>query len=103
MVWAYQETRRLRKGENLDKKDVFKKISTVLTTIPNNFNIHKTVSRMIENKRDNLTKGEGIDWATAAALAFGSLLNEGFQLALWSRFEKRNFFSQAFCDYRSRD
>ena len=37
---------------------------------------------MIENKKDTLNKGEGIDWATAEALAFGSLLNEGFSVRL---------------------
>ena len=58
---------------------MFKKISKVLTTIPNNFKVHKTVARMMENKRDTLNKGEGIDWATAEALAFGSLLSEAFQ------------------------
>ena len=46
--------RRLRNIMN----DVFKKISKVLTTVPNKFKIHKTVSRMIENKKDTLNKSQ---------------------------------------------
>ena len=49
---------------------------------------------MIENKKDNLNKGEGIDWATAEALAFGSLLNEGFSVRLSGQDSKRGTFSQ---------
>ncbi len=82
------------RGKTSIKKDVFKKISKVLTTVPNNFNIHKTVSRMIENKKDTLNKGRGIDWATAEALAFGSLLNEGFSVRLSGQDSKRGTFSQ---------
>ena len=81
------------RGKTSIKKDVFKKISKVLTTVPNNFKIHKTVSRMIENKKDTLNKGEGIDWATAEALAFGSLLNEGFSIRLSGQDSKRGTFS----------
>ena len=82
------------RGKTSIKKDVFKKISKVLTTIPNNFKIHKTVSRMIENKKVTLNRGEGIDWATAEALAFGSLLNEGFSVRLSGQDSKRGTFSQ---------
>ena len=49
---------------------------------------------MIENKKDTLNKGEGIDWATAEALAFGSLLNEGFSVRLSGQDSKRGTFSQ---------
>ena len=47
---------------------------------------------MIENKKDTLNKGEGIDWATAEALAFGSLLNEGFRLGYLAKIRKEVLF-----------
>ena len=36
------------------------------------FPIHKTVQRMLDAKSKALSSGEGIDWATGEALAFGS-------------------------------
>ena len=38
--------------------------------------------------------GEGIDWATAEALAFGTLLNEGFHVRLEGQDSSRGTFSQ---------
>ena len=44
--------------------------------VPEGFNIHRTVARLLKRKREALEAGEGIDWATAEALAFGTLLLE---------------------------
>jgi 2-oxoglutarate dehydrogenase E1 component len=73
---------------------LFKSLGETLTTLPNNLNIHRTVLRMIQNKEAALTKGKGIDWATAEALAFGSLLHEGFSVRLSGQDSKRGTFSQ---------
>ena len=45
-----------------------------LTTVPAGFALHKTVERQLEAKRQMFASGEGFDWATAEALAFGTLL-----------------------------
>ena len=53
-----------------------------MTKVPVDFNIHRTVSRMLEQKKKSISTGKNIDWATGEALAFGSLLLEGFPVRL---------------------
>ncbi|MEX0342883.1 MAG: 2-oxoglutarate dehydrogenase E1 component, partial [Erythrobacter sp.] len=56
--------------------------------------IHKTLGRVLKAKEDMFTKGEGFDWATAEALAFGSLVTEGFGVRLSGQDSGRGTFSQ---------
>jgi len=64
-----------------------------LTTIPNQIDMHKTLKRVIEARRESLTNG-AIDWATAESLAFASLLDEGFPIRLSGQDSVRGTFSQ---------
>ena len=48
-----------------------------LTKVPDGFTLHKGVKRVYEQRRQMIDSGEGIDWGTAEALAFGTLLSEG--------------------------
>ena len=65
-----------------------------ITAAPEGFNVHKTISRFLENRRAAIKSGEGIDWSTAEALAFGSLLDEGFPVRLSGQDSERGTFSQ---------
>ena len=65
-----------------------------LTTIPNAVDVHKTLKRVIDGRREMITSGENIDWATAESLAFGSLLDEGFPVRLSGQDSVRGTFSQ---------
>ncbi|WP_416909207.1 MAG: 2-oxoglutarate dehydrogenase E1 component [Polymorphobacter sp.] len=69
-------------------------IGQVLTYVPADFNIHPTLKRILKAKADMLETGEGIDWATAEALAFGSLLREGQGVRLSGQDSGRGTFSQ---------
>ncbi len=85
-------------------RDRLEKIGAALTKVPDNFNIHKTVSRLIENKKQMFKSGEGFDWATAEALAFGSLQLEGYPVRLSGQDCTRGTFSHrhsAFIDQKS--
>jgi len=64
-----------------------------LTTIPNDIDMHKTLKRVIEARRDSVTNGT-IDWATAESLAFAGLLDEGFPVRLSGQDSVRGTFSQ---------
>src|SRR6202021_3409237 len=46
------------------------------------------------NRRTGIKVGEGIDWSAAEALAFGSLLDEGFPVRLSGQDSERGTFSQ---------
>jgi 2-oxoglutarate dehydrogenase E1 component len=65
-----------------------------LTQIPNDVDMHKTLKRVIDGRREMITTGQNIDWATAESLAFGSLLDEGFPVRLSGQDSVRGTFSQ---------
>ena len=69
-------------------------IGRKITTIPNEIDAHKTLRRVIEARRQAIESGEGLDWATAEALAFCSLLDEGFPVRLSGQDSIRGTFSQ---------
>jgi 2-oxoglutarate dehydrogenase E1 component len=71
-----------------------KEIGRKLTTIPKGFTPHKTVARIVANRRKMIEEGAGIDWATAESLAFGTLLIEGFRVRLSGQDSERGTFSQ---------
>ncbi len=65
-----------------------------LTTVPNSVDIHKTLKRVYEARRETIETGQNIDWATAESLAFASLLDEGFPIRLSGQDSVRGTFSQ---------
>ncbi|RME64288.1 MAG: 2-oxoglutarate dehydrogenase E1 component [Alphaproteobacteria bacterium] len=79
-------------------------IGKALTYVPEHFNIHRTLKRVLDAKDEMFASGEGFDWATAEALAFGTLLREGFNVRLSGQDSTRGTFSQrhaAFIDQKS--
>ena len=70
------------------------RLGKVLTTVPEGFAIHKTLQRILDAKKAMFESGEGFDWATAEALAFGSLVAEGQSVRLSGQDSGRGTFSQ---------
>lgn len=70
-----------------------KRIGTVLSEKPTHFGTNTKVARQLDAKRKAIETGEGIDWATAEALAFGSLLEEGTPVRLSGQDCGRGTFS----------
>ncbi|MDB5570771.1 MAG: sucA [Hyphomicrobiales bacterium] len=86
-----EDPRRGETGIDLEKlKDIGGKISAV----PAEFHAHRTIQRFMENRRQMIETGEGVDWATAEALAFGSLVDEGHPVRLSGQDSERGTFSQ---------
>ncbi len=54
-----------------------KDIGSKITKVPEGFHVHRTIQRFLDARQKAIETGEGIDWATAEALAFCSLLLEG--------------------------
>ena len=69
-------------------------LGETLTTVPEGFFIHKTLARILDAKAETLRAGANIDWATAEALAFGSLLRDGNGVRLSGQDSGRGTFSQ---------
>jgi 2-oxoglutarate dehydrogenase E1 component len=69
-------------------------IGTKISAVRDGFNIHRTIQRFMDNRRKIIETGEGIDWATAEALAFGTLCREGHRVRLSGQDSERGTFSQ---------
>jgi 2-oxoglutarate dehydrogenase E1 component len=85
------DDRRGKTGVELERLGL---IGERITTAPEGFNAHKTVLRFLENRRAAIQSGDGIDWSTAEALAFGTLLDDGFPVRLSGQDSERGTFSQ---------
>ncbi|WP_411839133.1 2-oxoglutarate dehydrogenase E1 component [Paracoccus sp. ME4] len=93
-------------GETGIAPEVMTQVGRALTTVPEGLSLHKTVGRLIEAKKQMFETGEGFDWATAEALAFGSLVTEGHGVRLAGQDSTRGTFSQrhsAFIDQKTED
>jgi 2-oxoglutarate dehydrogenase E1 component len=80
-------------GETAIKPETMADIGAALTRAPDGFDLHKTVGRLMENKAKMFSEGVGFDWATAEALAFGSLVTEGVPVRLSGQDCTRGTFS----------
>jgi 2-oxoglutarate dehydrogenase E1 component len=68
-------------------------IGQVLTRIPASHSVHPTLARILKAKAEMIESGQGLDWATAEALAFGSLLRDGNGVRLSGQDSGRGTFS----------
>jgi 2-oxoglutarate dehydrogenase E1 component len=95
--WKSMQTKDLdnyQRGDTWIKPETLAEVGAALTRVPEGFDIHKTVTRQLEAKRQMFATGQGFDWATAEALAFGSLAVEGFPVRLAGQDCTRGTFSQ---------
>ncbi len=83
-----------RRGKTAVGDKLIRKVGQALTTVPESFNLHRTIQRQLDAKKQAIESGEGIDWATAEALAFGTLLAEGHGVRLSGQDSQRGTFSQ---------
>ena len=83
-----------RRGDTAVELDTLKSIGERITSIPPDFHAHKAVSRLLDRRRAMVESGEGVDWAMAEHLAFGSLLIEGYPVRLSGQDSERGTFSQ---------
>ena len=83
-----------RRGKTGVAKKRLQQLGQSITTVPDNIEIHKTLARVIDGRATAISKGEGLDWATAEHLAFGALLEEGFPVRLSGQDVGRGTFSQ---------
>ena len=89
-----REREEYQAGETALKPETMAEVGAALTRIPEGFDIHKTVARQLDAKAKMFATGKGFDWATAEALAFGSLVAEGFPVRLSGQDCTRGTFSQ---------
>jgi 2-oxoglutarate dehydrogenase E1 component len=86
------ETERRNAETGIDEQ-VAREVGRIITTIPEDLTVHKTLERIVAGRRQMFETGEGFDWATGEALAFGGLLREEFQVRLSGQDSGRGTFS----------
>lgn len=69
--------------------EVFKHVSEW----PHDFNVHQTIQKIYEERRQNYANNHGLDMATMESLAFGTLLKEGYGVRLSGQDVERGTFS----------
>ncbi len=82
-----------QRGKTAIPKKTLAKVGKALSTLPADYPAHKTITRLFDAKAKMFKSGAGFDWATAEALAFGSLLTEGFPVRLSGQDSTRGTFS----------
>jgi 2-oxoglutarate dehydrogenase E1 component len=73
--------------------DTLKKIGRAIYTVPEGYDLNKKLIRNLDQKKSMFKTGNGVDWATAEALAFGSLLIQGNGVRLSGQDSGRGTFS----------
>ncbi|MEL7174067.1 MAG: thiamine pyrophosphate-dependent enzyme, partial [Pseudomonadota bacterium] len=86
-----------QRGQTAVQEPVLRRVGEALTRLPEGFKPHRTISRLLEAKSQMIETGEGIDWATAEALAFGTLMLEGYKVRMSGQDSVRGTFSQRHC------
>ena len=83
-----------RRGDTAVDSATLKKIGQALSTVPDDFKANSKIVRQLKAKEKMFETGEGFDWATAEALAFGTLVDQGFPVRLSGQDCGRGTFSQ---------
>ena len=95
--WSHldkMKEKKYQRGRTAIKPSMMTEVGRALTTAPKDFALHKTIERQLEAKAQMFATGAGFDWATAEALAFGSLTLEGYPVRLSGQDSTRGTFSQ---------
>ncbi|MBK8907848.1 MAG: 2-oxoglutarate dehydrogenase E1 component [Rhodospirillales bacterium] len=83
----------LREEDTAVAEDMLRLIGESLARPPAEINVNRKILRLLDARGKMMETGEGIDWATAEALAFGTLLLEGAPVRLSGQDSGRGTFS----------
>lgn len=80
-----------------------KQYAEISIQVPDNFSVHPIIIKgHIAGRKDNLSVNK-IDWATAEAMAFGRLLEEGYNVRICGEDTVRGTFSQRHAGFYCQD
>jgi 2-oxoglutarate dehydrogenase E1 component len=83
--------------------EVLRKIGIDAGSVPENFKLHRQMIKIFKARRAMAERGNGIDWGTAEALAFGSLLLEGNHVRITGQDVQRGTFSHRHAVVKDQD
>jgi 2-oxoglutarate dehydrogenase E1 component len=82
-----------RRGDTAASLELLREVGAGLCRVPEGFHLNRKIARQLDAKKTAIETGEGIDWATAEALAIGSLCAEGTHVRLSGQDSGRGTFS----------
>ena len=82
-----------RRGKTSSNEDDIKDIAKEIHTLPEDFNPHKRIQKIYNDRQQSINEGKNIDWATAESLAFATLLKDGYGVRLSGQDVGRGTFS----------
>ena len=82
------------RGKTAVTADALAKVGMALVRYPDTFNVNRKLKRILGRRREMIESGRNIDWATAEALAFGTLCREGAGVRLSGQDCGRGTFGQ---------
>jgi 2-oxoglutarate dehydrogenase E1 component len=53
-----------------------------ITALPQDSNFHRLVRKIFDNRYKSITEGKNIEWGTAEALAFATLIQDGYHVRI---------------------
>lgn len=74
--------------------DALQEIGTAICRVPTEFRLHPRIREQLKKRSEALQAQGDINWATAEALAFGSVLRDGHAVRLTGQDSRRGTFSQ---------
>jgi len=82
-----------RRGKTSSTEDDLKVLAKEIHSIPEDFTPHKRIQKIYNDRQESINQGKKIDWATAEALAFATLLKDGYGVRLSGQDVGRGTFS----------
>jgi len=84
---------------------VLREIGNKITVLPPDGKFHPQISKIFKARNEAINSGVGIDWGTAEALAFSTLIDEGNHVRISGQDVERGTFSHrhAHVFYQDRD
>ena len=82
-----------RRGKTSSTEDDLKILAKEIHTLPDDFTPHKKIKKIYNDRQQSIVDGKNIDWATAEALAFATLLKDGYGVRLSGQDVGRGTFS----------
>lgn len=70
-----------------------KQLGLQISKLPPNYNFHPQIAKIFNHRVETIEQGHGIDWGTAEALAFATLIDEGFHIRISGQDVERGTFS----------
>ena len=74
-------------------KDKFMELGHKINSIPDDFNANKTIRKIYSDRMASINNGKDIDWATAEALAYASIMDQKHSLRISGEDVQRGTFS----------